>query len=247
MRILAALCLSMLLALSARAGPLIFAAASTARALDAAIAESGMDVTVSYGASGAIARQIEQGAPADLFLSANPKWMAHLVDLGLVAADTVEPLLSNTLVLIAPSGAGALMPTAAALAARLEDEQFVMADFTTAPVGRYGHAALTSLGLWQAVAPSYVPTRNTIATVAAVALGEAALGLVYASDALGVDGVEVVYDIPHESHPAILYLVAPVAGGTEPEQAAALLAFLKADAARTVFAGFGFRPAEGAP
>jgi len=84
MRILAALCLSMLLALPARAGPLIFAAASTARALDAAIAESGMDVTVSYGASGAIARQIEQGAPADLFLSANPTWMAHLVDLGLV-------------------------------------------------------------------------------------------------------------------------------------------------------------------
>lgn len=229
------------LAGTASAEPLLMAAASTGRALDAALEESGLQAVTSYGASGILARQIEQGAPSDLFLSANPRWMAHLVDAGLVEAEQVTVLMSNRLVLIAPTGAGALAPED--IGDRLEDERFVIADPASAPVGAYGKAALETLGLWDSVAPQLVPVRNTIATVAAVASGEAALGLVYASDAAGVPGVDVVWSVPEESHPEIRYLLAPVAQGDDPAGAADLLAYLTSPEGQAVLARHGFLPA----
>lgn len=237
---------ALFLATAAHAEPMVFAAASTGRALDAAIAESGLDALVSYGASGTIARQIEQGAPADLFLSANPKWMAHLAEEGLVDAIKVVPLMSNRLVLIAPAGAMPLALEAEAIEDRLAGENFVMADFQVAPVGRYGHTALVTLGLWNTVTPSYVPTRNTVATVAAVAQGEAALGLVYATDAKGVEGVEIVADIPASAHDPIRYLIAPIPEGEDPDGAATLLDFLLSDAGQAILSRFGFVPVGGA-
>ncbi|AUC54655.1 molybdate ABC transporter substrate-binding protein [Sagittula sp. P11] len=241
----AALCL---LAGAAQADPMLLAAASTGAALDAAIEQSGIAALTSYGASGLLARQIEQGAPADLFVSANPKWMGHLVEAGLVEGDAVRVLMSNRLVLIAPSGSRVTPDT---LATALEGEVFAMADPETAPVGAYGKAALESLGLWDEVAPAFVPMRNTLATVAAVAQGEAALGLVYASDAAGQPGIAVVWQIPEDSHPPIRYLVAPVAQGDDPEGASALMAFLVSPAGQAVLAAQGFvtlpatLPAEG--
>lgn len=228
----------------ARADPLVFAAASTKAALEAAIEEAGLDATVSYAASGALARQIEAGAPADLFLSANPQWMAHLVEEGLVDAAAVSPLLSNRLVLIAPAGArDAARPlalTPAALAARLADERFVMAHPASAPLGRYGEAALTSLGLWDVVSARLAPVKDAPATVAMVARGEAALGLAYATDAVGVKGIVVAAELPETAHPPIRYLVAPIAEAENQSDAQALLAALTGPAAVGAFERRGF-------
>ncbi|MEM6679195.1 MAG: molybdate ABC transporter substrate-binding protein [Pseudomonadota bacterium] len=226
---------------SPAADPMVFGAASTARALDAAIAESGRGALTSYSASGTLARQIEQGAPADVFLSANARWMAHLVDQGLIEADAVQTLMSNRLVLIAPSGRGF---DAAAPTAGLEGEYFVMADPAVAPVGRYGQTALETLGLWGPLAPHFVPSRNTLATVAAVASGEAALGLVYASDAAGREGVEIVWSVPTTAHPPIRYLIAPLAQGDDGDGGDALIDYLLAAEGQAVFARFGFLAVE---
>lgn len=235
-----ALILSMFVATGAKAEATVLAAASTSGAVSAAIDACGADAVTSFGASGTLARQIEQGAPADLFISANPKWMAYLVDAGLVEADKVRVLMSNTLVLIGPAGSGPVSPEQ--LAARLQVENFVMADPESAPVGAYGKAALDTLGLWDAVAPAFVPVRNTLAAVAAVLSGEAALGLVYASDAAGRDGIEVVWSIPDDSHPPIRYLMAPVVGGEAGSDAETLRAFLASDAGHDILAGYGFLP-----
>ncbi len=231
------------LAGGAVAEPLVLAAASTARAVDAAIAASGVEALTSFAASGTLARQIEQGAPADLFISANPAWMDHLVDQGLVEAAAVRSLMSNRLVVIAPDGSETTAPDG--LVAALGGGDFAMADPAVAPVGRYGQAALEALGLWPAVAPKLLPTRNTVATMAAVARGEAVLGLVYASDAAGVQGVEVLWQIPADSHPPIRYLIAPVASGADPEGAAALLAHFTGAEGQAAFADAGFLPVEG--
>ncbi|MBN9887953.1 molybdate ABC transporter substrate-binding protein [Salipiger abyssi] len=225
------------------AEPMVLAAASTRAVVDDGIAESGLAAVASYGASGVLARQIEQGAPADLFISANPKWMQHLVELGLIEAEVVSVLMSNRLVLIAPEAAPALAPDE--IGARLEGENFVMADPQTAPVGSYGLAALENLGLWAEVERHFVPTRNTIATVAAVAQGEAALGLVYASDAVGQPGIRVVWEVPADSNPPIRYLIAPLAQGDDPEGGAALMRYLLSAEARRLLTEKGFLPMAG--
>ncbi|MEO1090518.1 MAG: molybdate ABC transporter substrate-binding protein [Pseudomonadota bacterium] len=231
----------------ARAEPVVFAAASTARALDAVIAASGLGATVAYGPSGTLARQIEAGARADLFLSANPDWMDHLIETGLVRAADTRALLSNRLVLIAPAGEPTTPITADALAEALADERFAMADPATAPVGRYGQAALEAMGLWDVVAARHVPTRNTIVTVAMVGRGEAVLGLAYDSDALGMDTVEVVHDVAPDLHPPIRYPVARLAGGSDPVGTDRLLAFLVSDEARAVFEQHGFSVVDAVP
>lgn len=223
--------------------PMLMAAASTGRALDAALAESGLEAVTSYGASGILARQIELGAPADLFISANPAWMAHLVQAGLVDEAAVTVLMSNRLVLIAPEGASHVKPEQ--IGARLHGDHFAMADPASAPVGSYGKAALEHLGLWEQVADHLVPTRNTLATVAAVVSGEASLGLVYASDIVDVPGVKVVWGVPAESHPEIQYLMAPLDQGDDPDGAEALVAYLTGQGAG-VLSRFGFLVAEGA-
>ncbi len=221
----------------ATAEPVVMAAASTNRALTAALESSGMEAATSYAASGVLARQIAQGAPADVFVSANPKWMAHLIETGLIAEENVRVLMSNSLVLIGPPGApgwGEL-----AMGDRLAGEVFAMADPAVAPVGAYGKAALQSLGLWREVQTHLVPMQNTLATVAAVSTGEAQLGLVYASDAMG-QPVEVLWTIPQDSHPAIRYLIAPVGQGGSARAADALIAYLESAPGRAVLAANGF-------
>ncbi|MCV6596988.1 MAG: molybdate ABC transporter substrate-binding protein [Mangrovicoccus sp.] len=221
------------------------AAASLGRALEAAIDELGQPATMSFGASGTIARQIEYGAPADLFISANPRWMRHLVELGLIAPEDVQPLISNELVLIIPASAPAQADET--LSERLAGESFVMSDPEFAPVGQYGKAALENLGLWEQIAPHFVPTRNSVASVASVAKGEAALGLVYASDAAGVKDVMVLQTLPAQSHPPVEYLIAPVAQGEAPDAGSDLAAALRGGPAQAVFAAYGFVPLEQMP
>jgi molybdate transport system substrate-binding protein len=224
----------------ARAEPVVFAAASTRGPLDAAIAAQAEGALVSYGASGSIARQIAQGAPADLFISANPKWMQYLVDQGIVDPREIQVLTSNSLVLIAPKDTGKVALAVPDLPDRIGSGFLAVADPDVAPVGQYGRAALTDLGLWDHVAPALLPTRNTISTVATVARGEAALGLVYRSDATGVEGIGVAASIPTDSHPPIHYLIAPVTQGDQPEMAQALIAFLTGPDGQHHFESYGF-------
>lgn len=229
----------------AQAEVVVFAAASTRAPLESVIAAAEQDAVVAYGASGAIARQIAQGAPADVFISANPKWMQYLVDQGVVERATVRVLASNRLVLIAPAASGAVALTGPALSLRLSGEFFAVADPAVAPVGQYGRSALTSLELWSTVRPSLLPTRNTLATVATVARGEAALGLVYRSDAKGVAGVMVASEIPADAHAPIHYLIAPVGQGAAPQAADALIEFLTTPSGQSHFTDAGFAPATG--
>ncbi|MCA0850460.1 molybdate ABC transporter substrate-binding protein [Salipiger thiooxidans] len=231
------------LPLVALADPMVMGAASTRAALDDSIAQSGIAAVTSYGASGVLARQIEQGAPADLFISANPKWMTHLVEAGIVRPEDVAVLMSNTLVLIAREGAAPLEPSG--IAARVAGDNFAMADPEVAPVGVYGREAMETLGLWGDVESHFVPTRNTTATVAAVAQGEAALGLVYGSDAAGQSGVTVVWEIPAGSHRPIQYLAAPVGQGDDADGARALLGFLQGPDGARILTRHGFVPVAG--
>lgn len=242
---LALVLLSLVPARIADAEAVVFAAASTRAPLDAAIADAGQEAVVSYGASGAIARQIAQGAPADLFVSANADWMEYLVDQGIVEAASVRVLASNRLVLIAPRTAGTVALTAPELTSRLSGDFFAVADPAVAPVGQYGREALTSLGLWSAVLPALLPTRNTLATVTTVARGEARLGLVYRSDATGVDGIAIASEIPAQTHDPIHYLIAPVGQGTAPDAASILIEFLTGTRGQSHFAAAGFAPATG--
>ncbi|MEL6336012.1 MAG: molybdate ABC transporter substrate-binding protein [Pseudomonadota bacterium] len=232
---------------TATAEPVVFAAASTARAMEAVMAAYPGEATASYASSGTLARQIEQGAPADLFLSANPQWMDWLAERGLVDADAVTPLLSNRLVIIGPEGAAKIAHGPGALQAALGAEHFTMADPDHAPVGRYGRSALESMGCWGVVEDRIAATKDTRAAVALVARGEAGLGLVYASDALGVDGIDVLTEVPGQVTPEIVYPVAPVLGGADPEGTAALLAFLTGPEAAAIFAAHGFTLGTPAP
>lgn len=233
-----------LAAAPAASKPLVYAAASTAKAMDEAARAFEGRATASYAATGFLARQIEQGAPADLFLAANPLWMDHLVQEGRIDRADVLDFLSNRLVLIAPADDGAapapMELTARGLAERLAGERWAMGDPNSAPVGRYGRAAFEALGLWDAAGPALVPAKDTRAAVALVARGEVAFALVYATDAVGVDGVAIIAEIPEQAHPPIRYPLARVAGGADAPGAAAFLAFLTGPDGATIFARHGF-------
>ncbi|NVO28145.1 molybdate ABC transporter substrate-binding protein [Donghicola sp. C2-DW-16] len=234
----AAVAICSLLTAPAVAEPTLLAAASTSGAVDAAISQSGIAAVTSYGASGGLARQIEQGAPADLFISANPKWMTYLIDAGLVQEDAVLELMSNALVLIGPKGAASIEPDD--LPTALDGENFVMADPESAPVGAYGKASLQALGVWDGIQDGFVPVRNTLATLTAVSTGEAAYGLVYSSDTALDEGVSIVARLPKDSHPPIQYLIAPVSQGEDAVGAMALTAYLMSPEGQDVLAGYGF-------
>ncbi|WP_349358947.1 molybdate ABC transporter substrate-binding protein [Stappia sp.] len=227
----------------------VFAAASLKTALedvaDAWRAETGKRVTLAFAGSSALARQIEAGAPADLFISANTAWMDHLAAAGLIRPETRRDLLGNDLVLIghgrdAPPVRLAPDPD---LAARLGEGRLAMALVDAVPAGIYGKAALTRLGLWDAVADRVAQTDNVRAALALVARGEAPFGIVYATDAGAADSVSIVARFPADTHPPIVYPVAQVAGRDHPD-AAGFLAFLTGETAAALFARHGFRSAE---
>lgn len=220
----------------------VFAAASLKTALEEVAAgfetETGHSVALSFAGSSALARQIEAGAPADLFLSANSDWMDRLEAIGRIEPETRADLLGNRLVLIG-HGAAEAGPQDAELAALLGEGRIAMALVDAVPAGIYGKAALESLGLWQEVAPRVVQADNVRAALRLVSLGEARLGVVYATDAAADAGVHILAAFAPETHPPIVYPVAAVRGRNRPA-VAAFLAYLQGPRARAAFERHGF-------
>lgn len=240
------LILAALLALATPAGAetvTVFAAASTRDALDEAAtlweARTGHEVVTSYAGSSVLARQIQQGAPADLFLSANEDWMDVLQAEGLIDEASRVDLLANTLVLIAAPGISLSEPLApGALAQALGDERLAMALVEAVPAGIYGKAALRALGLWADLAPKAAQADNVRAALALVASGEARFGIVYATDAVAEPEVSVAAQFPPDSHPPIRYPLAATADATP--EARDLLGWLSGPEAAEVFRRHGF-------
>lgn len=222
----------------------VFAAASLKAALDdvAVQFEQSSDHTVrlSYAGSSSLARQIERGAPADVFVSANTDWMDQLEDESLLEPDTRVALLSNQLVLIAPKKAGApMMPIEDVdFLELLNDGPLVMGFVEAVPAGIYGKSALTALGLWDEVSDHVAQTDSVSGALALVARGEAGLGVVYATDALADPRVTVVAQFPADSHAPIVYPAAAIAPALE--GALAFAAYLGSPEARVVFDAYGF-------
>jgi molybdate transport system substrate-binding protein len=224
----------------------VFAAASLKNALDDIAAqyrrETGQRVAISYAASSTLARQIEAGAPADIFISADLDWMDYLAKRKLIQPRSRIDLLSNSIVLVTPAAEAkpvAIMPHFP-LAALLHGGRLAMADPQSVPAGRYGKAALEKLGVWQAVAARVAPAENVRAALAFVAHRECPLGIVYSTDAAVEPGVKIVGTFPPDSHPPIIYPMALIVGRSNPD-AARFAAYLRSPAARQVFekAGFG--------
>jgi molybdate transport system substrate-binding protein len=223
----------------------VFAAASLQESLDAAAklwtGRSGQPVVVSYAGSSALARQIEQGAPADVFVSADREWMDHLQERGLIDPATRSLLARNRLVLVAPSSSS----TAVSLrpgelrAALGSDGRLALAETAAVPAGHYARQALQSLGLWAEVQDRLAESDNVRAALAYVARGEAPLGIVYATDAKAEPKVRVLARIPPEHHAPILYPIARLAAA-DAAHADGFLRFLAGPEARAVFADAGF-------
>jgi molybdate transport system substrate-binding protein len=251
MHLLRALLLSfaILIAAPARAEPArIFAAASLTDAMTAAgdlYARSGRERPVfAFAASSTLARQIEQGARADLFVSADEDWMDYLAERRLIDPASRRSLFSNTLVLIAPADRPFTLAIRPGfdLAGALRGGRLAVADPETVPAGRYARAALTHFGAWEGVSQSLARAENVRTALRYVELGEAAAGIVYRTDALAAGArVVVVGSFPASSHPPIVYPAAIVREGAGAE-AAAFLAFLHTPPARAVFERMGFLP-----
>ena len=227
-------------------GPLEFAAASLKNALDAVNAawlkDTGKEAVPSYAASSALAKQIEQGAPADIFISADEDWMNYLADKKLIKPDTRFDLLGNTLVLIAPKDSKILTKIAQGfqLAELLGDGYLAMGNTDSVPAGKYGKAALTKLGVWDAVKGKVAQADNVRAALKLVSTGETPLGIVYGTDAKSDPNVKVIDIFPEGTHPPIIYPAAIVASSTNAD-APALLAYLKSEAAQSIFKDQGFK------
>ena len=223
----------------------VFAAASLRESLDAAVkpfeAATGHRVVVSYAASNALARQIESGAPAALFISADRDWMDHVEQRGLVVAGSRRDLLGNDLVLVAPAGSDVSVKIApgVGLSGALGEGRLALANPDSVPAGKYAKAALVCLGAWAEVEKRLAPVENVRAALALVSRGEAPLGIVYRTDAMADKGVRIVDAFPPGSFPAIVYPIAELKGSTP--AAHALAGFLASAAARGTWERYGFR------
>lgn len=223
----------------------VFAAASLKNALDAATAdwqkEQGAKATISYASSSALAKQIEQGAPAALFISADLDWMDYLAGKGLIDEKSRSNLLGNSLVLIVPKGAAAPAEINKGfdLAKLLGGGRLAVGEVSSVPAGKYAKAALEYLGIWPSVADRLAQAENVRAALALVSRKEAAAGIVYKTDAAADKEVSVVGTFPEESHPPIVYPIALVKAASN-ANAAALLDYLKSDQAKAIFEAQGF-------
>ena len=223
----------------------VFAAASLKNALGEAItaftAASKVPARASYGASSALARQIEQGAPADVFVSADVDWMDYLDKHALIAQGSRRNLLTNHLALIAPADSKLRLKIAKGmpLARALGSDRLAVAG-PDVPAGRYAQASLTALGVWSSVQDKLARAENVRAALAFVARGETPLGIVYDTDAKVEPKVRIVGIFPDQTHPPILYPVALVSGGHNPN-AAAFVKFLEGPSAAEIFRRYGFR------
>jgi molybdate transport system substrate-binding protein len=223
----------------------VFAAASMKNALDdidaAYTAKTGVKVVASYAASSALAKQIEQGAPADVFASADTDWMEYAINKKTINEPTRVNLLGNTIVLIAPKDSkidNVAIGPGFDLAKLAGDGKIATGDVKAVPAGKYARAALEKLGAWQAAEPKFAMAESVRAALTLVARGEAILGIVYSTDARVEPGVKIVGTFPADSHPAIIYPVAATA--TAKPEAADYLAFLRSSAAKAIFGKYGF-------
>lgn len=243
---LTAILLTIFSIVPAHAGTLtVFAAASLKNALDAATAayqaKNGDTVRTAYAASSTLAKQISAGAPADLYISADLKWMDYLEVRHLIRRATRRNLLSSKLVLVAPAGSHTKIDLAPGvdLAAYLKNGPLAMADPTAVPAGLYGKAALTKLGIWHSVKAKIARAADVRAALRLVARGEAPLGIVYSTDAIAEPEVEIVGVFPRDSYPPIIYPAALTVGARP--GAVRLLDFLGSPAAWPYFEKQGFR------
>jgi molybdate transport system substrate-binding protein len=244
---LAALFLALAQPAAAQQTVTVFAAASLKNALDdvdAAFArEAGVKVTASYEASSALARQIEAGAPADVFISADLRWMNYASERKLVAPDTRVNLLGNKLVLIASNDSKLDQVTIGQdfdITKLAGDGRIAVADVRAVPAGLYAKAALEKLGAWAAAEPKLAQAENVRATLAFVARGEAPLGIVYATDARIEPKVKIVGVFPDGSYPPITYPVAATANARDKAATGRYLAFLHTSTAKAIFERYGF-------
>lgn len=224
----------------------IFAAASMKNALDEAAAnwvkESGKPAPkISYAASNTLAKQLENGAPADLFVSADLDWMDYAASKSLIKPDTRVSLLGNKIVLVAAkdSTAAIELKPGVDLAAALGSNRLAMGNVDSVPAGKYGKAALEKLGAWDKVKDKIAQADNVRAALLLVSRGEAPLGIVYATDAAADPQVKVVAAFPDGSHPPIVYPVAVTKDSSNPD-AQAFLTYLRGAAAKPVFEKQGF-------
>jgi molybdate transport system substrate-binding protein len=223
----------------------VFAAASMKNALDdidaAFTAKTGVKISASYAASSTLAKQIEQGAPADIFVSADTDWMDYATAKKNINESTRVNLLGNSIVLIAPKDSKIDDVTIGPrfdLAKLAGDGKIATGDVKAVPVGKYAKAALEKLGAWQAAEPKFAMAESVRAALTLVARGEAVLGIVYSTDAKVEPGVKIVGTFPADSHPPIIYPVAATA--TAKPEANDYMAFLRSQAAKTVLEKYGF-------
>ena len=222
----------------------VFAAASLTDALDRIAAqwseETGQMAVMSYAGSSALARQIQQGAPADIFISASEEWMDAVQASGDIRPDTRRDLLGNSLVLIAHGAARPVtVDKTLDLPAMLDGGKLSMAMVDSVPAGIYGKAALTRLGLWDKVAPMVAQSDNVRTALAFVARNEAPLGIVYATDAAAQENVTVIGTFPAGSHDPIIYPAA-ITAQSDSDQAEAFLDYLSSAPAQAIWRDFGF-------
>ncbi|HXZ55166.1 MAG TPA: molybdate ABC transporter substrate-binding protein [Burkholderiales bacterium] len=239
------LMLALVAAIPARAETVtVFAAASLKDALDESAkayqAQSSERIVVAYAASSALAKQIEAGAPADLFISADLEWMDYLAKRGLIQVDTRRNLLRNRLVLIAPADSGVSVDIARGfpLATLLGNGRLAMADPGAVPAGKYGKAALEALGVWKDVQSKVASAENVRAALVLVSRGEAPLGIVYRTDAAADPKVRVAGVLPESTHPPIIYPAALTA--TARPAAGPFMNWLYGVEARAIFKKHGF-------
>jgi molybdate transport system substrate-binding protein len=222
---------------------LVFAAASLTDALKEIAASweiaGGGSVVFNFAASSLLARQIREGAPADLFLSADEAQMDGLERAGLVVPGTRRSVLSNTLVAVVPPDSALRIASPRDLAGK-GVERIALAEPTSVPVGVYSKKFFERVGIWEALTPKVVPTENVRATLAAVESGNVDAGIVYRTDAAISKRVRIAFEIPAAMGPAISYPFALVKGAPRETEARRFLAYLGSPAARAVFVRYGF-------
>ena len=224
---------------------IVFAAASLKNALDdvnaAWKADTGKEASISYEASSTLAKQIEGGAPADIFVSADLTWMKYLSDKKLTKPDSEVQLLGNTLVLVAPADSKAEIKIAPNfdLAGLIGDGKLAMCDVKV-PAGKYGKASLEALGVWASVEGKIAQAENVRAALKFVSTGEAVAGIVYQTDANAEPKVKVLGTFPEDSHPPIVYPVGLTAASTNPD-AVAFLKYMQSSQGQGLVRGTGIR------
>jgi molybdate transport system substrate-binding protein len=243
LQLIATACIMAATATAWSANVTVFAAASLTDSLKQIAADyqrqTGRPVNFNFEASSILARQIQEGAPADIFFSADETQMDRLAERGLIDPATRADRLGNTLVVVAPRDSHLQIHSAADLAADAV-KQIALADPKAVPAGVYAKEWLRKFGVWDAVKPKVVPAENVRAALAAVASGNVDVGVVYKTDAAISKSVRIVYDVPHADGPDIRYPVALVKTSEHPDEAKRFLEYLDSSAAARVFERFGF-------